>query len=189
MDVLSQLLLLLFRSLVVILPLTVGWLAFRRLALSASPNAWLYAVTCLFATATTAGLLPWALGVSRVNGLFFVFSVFAPAIWVGVVMLCDIKRQNRPYERDLLVETVLKLRPDAKPTPLVLENPDIPGTPVPIFRHNVPAPAAAPQETDRDVLSVAREMRGNSSSDARRPRLLPPPDIGELPFLRGTGAG
>lgn len=187
MDVLSPLFLLLFRSLVVMLPLTVGWLAFRRLARSESRNAWLYAVTCLLSAATTAGLVPWALGISRVNGLFLVLAVFSPAIWVAVVTLCDVARRSRPYDPDIIVDAVLKFRSQQKPTPLVLENPDWPGTPMPVFRHSAPANTDAPLPAVRSVLSVAREMRGNRTSDARRPRLLPPPDVSDLPFLRKSG--
>ena len=68
MDVLSPLFHMVLRSLVVLFPLTVGWLAFRRLALSKSANAWIYAVICLFAAVTAAGVLPWTLGL-----ILFVF--------------------------------------------------------------------------------------------------------------------
>ena len=55
-EVLGILLMLLFRSFIVLLPLTIVWLSFRRLAKSHGGNTWIYALTCLFALVTTAGL-------------------------------------------------------------------------------------------------------------------------------------
>jgi len=197
MDILSPLFLLIFRALVVVLPLTTGWLAFRRVLFSRSPNAWLYAMTCLFSAVTVAGLLPWALGLANVSWIFFLFSAFCPAVWVIVVMLCDMSRSRASsYEPDLVVGAVAKLTSKQKPSPLVLENPDWPGAPMPVFRHNKPAnlpkqiaanaeikSAEKAAETTKTVLSIAREMRRNKDSDARRPKLLPPPDVAQLPFL------
>lgn len=204
MDVLSPLFQLLFRSLVVLLPLTIGWLAFRRLALSKSGNAWIYAVTCLFAAVTTAGLLPWALGLAKASWVFFIFSAFCPAIWIGVLTICDMSRRTI-YGPDPILETILTFSSRQKGTPLVLENPDWPGTPVPVFRHKapdsdqvrfVPKDVATKTEAEtaadakkRTLLSIAREMRGNDSSDARRPKLLPAPDIPSLPFIKGSATG
>ena len=192
MDVVGLLFQFLFRAFVIVLPLTTGWLAFRRLVLSRSSNAWIYAMTCLFAAITAAGLLPWALGLGSAAWIFFVFSAFCPAIWIGVVMMCDMSR-SRPssYEPDA-EDSVVTFTSTQKSAPLVLENPDWPGAPIPVFRHNGPAnlPEApgsdgAPKtsEPTKHLLAIAREMRKNTSSDARRPKLLPPPDQVQLPFL------
>lgn len=189
MDVLSPLFQLLFRALVVVLPLTIGWLAFRRLMLSRSANAWIYATTCLLTAVTTAGLLPWTLGLAGGNWLFFLLSAMSPPIWMGVIMICDPISQPSVYDTkaDPREETakVHRLRP------LVLEKPDWPEAPVPVFRHMKPAantpnsPSPGKESAAKTLLSVARDMRGNSTSDSRRPRLLPPPErvLRDLPFL------
>ena len=193
MDVLSPLLHLLFRAFVVVLPLTTGWLAIRRLILSKSTNAWIYAVTFLFAAVTFAGLLPWTLGFGKAGWVFFLFAAFCPAIWIGVVMMCDANRVRKStYEPDPIIEPAPTFVSKQPATPLILENPDWPGTPIPVFRHKVvakPAAAASAFQPDADqsksktILSIVREMRKNRSSDDRRPKLLPPPDASELPFL------
>lgn len=194
MDILSPLFSLVFRGLVVLMPLTTAWLALRRLILSRSVNAWVYALTCLFAAVTAAGIAPWALGLSRASGIFFVFSAFCPAIWIAVVILCDGNRRTH-YDAESITDAVVTFRPSRRRPALVLENPDWPGTPVPVFRHggaanDEPSRSARSQatvvETTRTLMAIAREMRGNVNSDARRPRLLPPPDIGELPFIKGS---
>ena len=189
MDVLSPLFQLLFRALVVVLPLTIGWLSFRRLMMSRSANAWIYATTCLLTAVTTAGLLPWTLGLAEGNGLFFLLSAMSPPIWMGVIMICDPVTQPSAYdsnrEPNAQVAEVHQLRP------LILEKPDWPEAPVPVFRHLKPAantpnsPSASQESRTKSLLSVARDMRGNSTSDARRPRLLPPPErrVNDLPFL------
>ena len=189
MDVLSPLFQLLFRALVVVLPLTIGWLAFRRLMMSRSANAWIYATTCLLTAVTTAGLLPWTLGLAEGNGLFFLLSAMSPPIWMGVIMICDPVTQPSAYDShadpDTEVAEIHQLRP------LILEKPDWPEAPVPVFRHLRPAantptsPLPTQESPAKSLLSVARDMRGNSTSDARRPRLLPPPErpVNDLPFL------
>lgn len=196
MDVFSPIFQLLFRSVVLLLPLTIGWLAFRRLVLSKSGNAWIYAVTCLFAAVTVAGLLPWALGLATTSWVFFILSAFCPAIWIGVVTLCDMSRRTF-YGHDPVADAVLTFTSKQKPTPLVLEDPEMPGNPVPVFRHRSPEsgkvsfeaqPLTVSEEkapAKRSLMSIAREMRGNDTSDARRPKLLPAPDIRQLPFLKG----
>lgn len=195
MDVFSPIFQLLFRSLVILLPATIGWLAFRRLVISKSGNAWIYAVSCLFAAVTAAGLLPWALGLAKVSWVFFLLSAFCPAIWIGVVTVCDMSRRTL-YGPDPVADTVLTFSSRQKPAPLVLENPELPGAPIPVFRHRSTdtgvdtfTPCALPAKIEpapekRSLMSVAREMRGNDTSDARRPRLLPAPDIGRLPFIK-----
>ena len=60
MDVVSPLIYLALKSLITLFPMTVVWLAFRRLALSKTDNAWIYAAMCIFAAVTSAGVLPWA---------------------------------------------------------------------------------------------------------------------------------
>ena len=191
MDILSLLISILFRSLVVVLPLTTGWLALRRLMLSHSANAWYYAATCLFAAATVAGLLPWALGITQVGWLFFVLAAFCPAVWIGVVILCDGSRATA-YQSGGNADSGPVFRPRKPSPPLVLENPDWPGAPIPVFRHKglagTQAAVAAGSKPKanrpgRTLLTVARDMRTNTTSDARRPRRLPAPDIYELPFL------
>lgn len=188
MDVLSPLLELLLRSALVLLPLSVGWLAFRRLALSKSGNAWIYAVTCLLASVTVAGTLPWALGITSVSWIFLALALFCPALWFGVVVLCDLNRR-REYGPDPMVDALMSLRPPRKAPPLVLEHP-VEEENVPVFRHSRPPPApipmarSKPNPTSRTIMSIAREIRGNRTSDSRRPKLLPSPEGRELPFLR-----
>ena len=113
MDVLSQMFSLLFRSFVVMLPLTTGWLALRRLFMSRSTNAWIYAATSLLATATVAGLLPWAMGVTQASWIFFILAAFCPAVWISVVMLCDGPRQ-RAYQSTDPPEAIATFTPAAR---------------------------------------------------------------------------
>ena len=195
MDVLGPLFQLLFRVLFVVLPLTMGWLAFRRLMLSRSANAWNYATTCLFMAVLAAGLLPWMLGLGSANWLFFMFSATSPVIWMGVVMICDPVNQPSAYDPEVSdeAEAVPVFAPrlnTAQPErPLVLEKPDWPDAPTPVFRHKMAAPdmatAGADQAASRSLLAVAKGMRGNINSENRRPRLLPAPDHygTDLPFL------
>ena len=191
MDVLSPLFQLLFRALVVVLPLTVGWLAFRRLMLSRSANAWIYATTCLLTGVTSAGLLPWTLGLTQGNWLFFLLSALSPPIWMGVIMICDPVSQPSAYDTRPEPQSAPEVARFKPKRPLILEQPDWPEAPTPMFRHLKPAanmpvpPDAAEEGPTKSLLSVAREMRKNRSSDARRPRLLPPPKRTpeELPFL------
>ena len=196
MDILGPLLQLLFRAFFVVLPLTIGWLAFRRLMLSRSGNAWIYATTCLFTAIITAGLLPWTLGIGSAGWLFFVFSALSPVIWMGVVTICDPLNEPSSYDTedadDVAVTPTIILR-SRRPTPqtktLVLEQPKWPEAPTPMFRHSRAAPAPAEVEVEdtlgKSLLKVAKEMRGNDTSDDRRPRLLPSPDRygTDLPFL------
>lgn len=187
MDVLSPLFEVILRSLLVLMPLTVGWLAFRRLALSKSGNAWVYAITCLLAAVTAAGTLPWALGLTEANWVFLAIAIFCPAIWFGVVMLCDTARR-REYGPDPVVATFLGLSRPHKAPPLILESP-VEDHSRPVFRHSKPAspmPMATskPSPTTRSLMTIAREIRENRTSDRRRPKLLPPPGGTELPFIQ-----
>lgn len=169
------------KSMVLLVPLTVTWLAFRRLVKSRTTNAWLYAAAGLLTALTSAGLAPWAVGLSQANWLFFVLAAFSPAIWLGVVTVCGYYSQNSYGDA---VQEV------AHP-PLILEQPDWPDAPTAVFRHHASEPIATEtmvaDDTPRGVLAVARDMRGNKSSDKRRhPLMLPAPStsIESLPFVR-----
>ena len=204
MDLLSPLFQLLFRAIVILLPLTVGWLALRRLVLSRTSNAWIYAITCLFGTVTFAGLLPWTLGFGHSSSIFFLLSALSPAVWMLVIVICDPTAQLASYDSI----GPAPLEPDTpefsgaptpaptqstptRSTPLILEEPAWPDMPVPMFRHRAIAAnlAAGPESLKKDVaksiLSVARGMRRNATSDSRRPKMLPAPDkiASDLPFL------
>lgn len=192
MDALNPFSVLLFKFLVLMLPLSVVWLSARRLFLSKSGNAWIYAITCLFSVMTMAGLVPWAFGLMQANWVFFVFSAFCPAIWIGVVTVCDMSRRAL-YETDPVTDTALKFKSSQKPLPLVRENPAKPGATVPVFRHRSPVKARIPTirkvektvaSATKSLMSVAREMRGKETSDDRRPKLLPSPEMKSLPFLK-----
>ncbi len=187
MDVLSPLLHLVLRSLVVLFPLTVGWLAFRRLALSKTANAWIYAVICLLAAVTAAGVLPWTLGLTPINWPLIALAMACPAIWVGVILFCDISRVQR-YGVDPLLALARSAaqKPSEKAEPLVLQ----PSHAVqPVFRHTAkPSPRATQPKPTRStgtqtILKLARDIRGNPTSDRHRRKLLPPPEKAELPFL------
>lgn len=191
MDVLSPLFHLGLRSLVVLFPLTVGVLAFRRLALSKSANAWVYAAICLFAAVTAAGVMPWTLGLTPIKWPLVILSMLCPGVWILTICYFDVSRMRR-YGPDPLVSVARAVADTviAKPTlpPLVLQASD---TPTPTFRHHK-TPAAQIEETSQrspktqSVLKAMRDIRGNRSSDQRRPRLLPPPERAELPFLKKT---
>lgn len=219
MDALTLVLLFLFKSFVVLLPVVVGGLAFRRLTKSKTSNAWIYAVTCLFAAVTAAGLLPWAVGLSASSWGFFVLAAFCPAVWFAVTTICDVSR-NSSYETEIEdIPTVLfKAYRKAAPAPLLLNEPlkvkeQLEDMPRPVFIHNEPANTDAPSEPKTDaaptvatidapidpeedvavqpigeksVLDVAREMRRNKSSEERRPKLLPAPSIGKMPFIKSS---
>ncbi len=192
MDVLSPLLHVVLRSLVVLFPLTVGWLAFRRLALSKSSNAWLYAAICLFAAVTAAGVLPWTLGLTGLNWVLVSVALLSPVLWIGVIVVCDVSRGHR-YGNDPLIDAARSVVQKSAPklAPLVLETPVLPDVTEPVFRHRatVRCPAKAPREfgqKTRTILSLARDIRGNPTSDRHRPKLLPPPVSKELPFLKDS---
>ncbi|NNE79233.1 MAG: hypothetical protein HKN18_03080 [Silicimonas sp.] len=155
-------------------------------------------MSCLFASVTAAGILPWALGMGSVSWIFFLFSAFCPAIWIGVVLMCDLSRpvpttydSDQALPTEMPVATFTSSQRESKP--LVLENPDWPGAPIPVFRHKEDEPtantASPPRESPASdatstLLAVARDMRKNRDSDARRPKMLPPPEMTQLPFLK-----
>lgn len=204
MDTLALITQLLVRSALLLLPVGVAMLAFRRLALSESANAWLYAGMAMIACVTAAGLAPWAVGGAPGYWIFFLLAPLCPALWLGVVILCDLDR-NHDYDR---AEPTPRHAPKARP--LVLENPEWPGAPVPVFRHSglngqkkrEQAPLFVPRSRTsgsniqphggQTVLDIARAMRGNVSSQHRRKPLALPAPNGErrvenaenLPFLK-----
>lgn len=197
--------LLLIKSLLLIVVLAVFWLAVRRLLLSRSANAWLYAATSIFSLMTLLGLLPWALGIGTTHPVFFVFAAMTPTVWYGVVTMCNATRPMR-YDSEL-ERTILRFLSLARvprfTEPLVLVDPKWPEAPMPVFRHTAPeipdtnvsrpvakaavaerGQKAAPvgetrrsrvSEATRSLLGVARGMRRNESSEIRRIKLLPPP--------------
>ncbi|MDJ0638470.1 MAG: hypothetical protein QNJ20_06525 [Paracoccaceae bacterium] len=195
MDVLGPLILLVLRSLVVLFPMTVCWLAFRRLALSKSGNAWLYAAMCLFSAVTTAGVLPWALGLTPLSWLLLGLALICPVFWIITVVVCDVSRQSR-YGPDVIAHVSKRItRNSPKPIePLVLENPEPPSTPVPVFRHTEkvkerPKDRPAVSTATRTILNLARDIRSNPTSESRRPKLLAPPKSDGLPFVRRRADG
>jgi hypothetical protein len=197
MDALTLVLQLLFKSFVVMLPVLVGALAFRRLARSKTSNAWIYATTCLFAAVTAAGLMPWAIGLSSSSWMFFVLAAFCPAIWFGVTTICDFNRKGTYSSEVQDVYTLFFKHTQNKVVePLVLKNP-VADMPAPVFQHKEPANTDAPSSLmeedtpqaigEKSVLEIAREMRRNKSADERRPKLLPAPTVDELSFIKRPG--
>lgn len=200
MDVVATFVQIGFRSLFLLFPVAVAGLAYRRLALSRSANAWVYAGVALFATLTAVALLPWAVGTGVLGGLTAIAALFCPPLWVGVVLLCDsaqIPNAYESFEDDEfdLPQPVFRSRKNsaAQTDPLMLERPEWPGAPEAMFMRNRPEHSAPPECKDplpsvRNVLSIVREMRGNPTSEARRPRLLPPPGptatLRDMPFIR-----
>lgn len=165
------------RTGVILLPLTVGVLSFRRLILSTTRNSWLYGAMGLLSVFTVFALLPWAVFDLPVRAFVIGLAIALPPMWVGLVLFCGVGHV-RPYDRDQEREDV-----SALPT-LVLENPvDEP----PIFRHRQAPVTGQPPRASSNILTAARAMRGNPSSDPRRrpvpPKALPPPSP-HLPFLR-----
>lgn len=216
MDSVALLIQLLAKTLFLAMPFGVTWLAFRRLALSESANSWLYAGCGLFAAFTTAGLAPWAFGLTDVSWIFFLFAALCPPIWLVVVLICGFGRsENYDASEDDITDHVVAFSPNKRrPPPLILEHPEWPDAPKPIFRHTPDAPIAnenaaigdAPDAAvfgntlraivpvpdtavPRSLLSIARDMRRNEDSRKhRKPLLLPPPleagDLPHLPFLK-----
>jgi hypothetical protein len=200
---LGLLFLLVIKSLLLILTLAVFGLALRRLMLSNSANAWLYAATALFALLTSLGLVPRTLGFGHSHPVFFVFAAMTPAIWYGVVTMCNSTRPLR-YDSELertFVRFTTMLSTPRLTSPLVLKDPKFPDAPQPVFRHTpssglgMPEPVMEPvleqpspapkearvlrrgraSEATQSLLGIARAMRRNKTSESRRIKLLPPP--------------
>lgn len=193
MDILSPFLHLAVKSLVILFPLTVSWLAFRRLALSKSTNAWIYASICLFAVTAAAGVLPWSLGLSDLNIPLLLMALAAPTLWVATLFICDLSRVSR-YGPDPLFATARSVAEKAAPnlTPLLLGEDMRTAKEAPVFRHQpkpVPVLSELPERSaaTKTLLALARDIRGNTSSERRRPKLLPAPETRELPFVPTGG--
>ena len=206
---------LVIKTILVIVPLTVTWLAIRRLLRSKSGNAWLYAVTSMFAGITSVGLTPWAFGIGASHWVFFAFACMSPAVWVAVAVLCNASR-TVDYVDDVEwamrhLREIKELYRGPKATAdgndlLILSNPTWPDHPVPVFRHAIdsakeePKPAPSKQSarlkltttqevTAQKIIRIAKTMRRNPSSDPRRIKLLPPPRADgntDLPFLKSS---
>ena len=161
------------RAGLVLPPLAVAVLAFRRLALSRSGNAWIYAITGLLAFFVGAALLPFVILGRSVDPFFIALALLLPFLWVGVVLVCG-PGQAEVYDiEDLPLD-------DA---PLLLTDP-LPDV-RPVFRHHRPIQkiAGTAPRSSSGVMAAAKRMRGNPTSEARRPKALPPP-LPDLPFLR-----
>ncbi|MBT8412900.1 MAG: hypothetical protein KJO30_01110 [Boseongicola sp.] len=195
------------------LPLAVAWLALRRLMLSKTVNAWIYAGAGLFAVFTAVGLAPWALGFQPISWMFLIFAFLCPPLWLATVVLCGMGRVSGYDMAEFEAEEHTKTEdvdatPKARPAPLMLVEPiwpepeQPPEQPIvtanPVFKthrsilRNARDMASArlkSESEDRSVLDVARSMRGNPNTAKRRMRpLLPPPhamsDLPNLPFLQ-----
>lgn len=192
------------KTAILIASLSVTYLSLRRFLISKSSNAWLYSAVFLLSFVTTLGLSPWLLGFGETHPIFLLFVTMLPAIWYGVVMLCNSTRAIS-YDSELApvfhrIVTLANMRNHSE-APLVLEEPQWPDAPWPVFRH-VPAEtpvimqsiASKPKPNGSRVsdatlalLSVARSMRSHASSERRRTKLLPPPSRTareSMPFLR-----
>lgn len=186
MDVFGPLIHLVLRSVVVLFPMTVGWLAFRRLALSTSGNAWVYSAMFLFAAVTSAAVMPWTLGLSAINWVMLILALISPMFWIGVIFLCDTGRTGR-YGTDALESGAKFVWHHVSSS---AGQQDHAKTPLPMFRHTSEPEAASPETpagystATRTLLALARDIRSNPTSEQRRPRRLPPPEKRELPFLR-----
>lgn len=205
MDALALLINLVAKTFFLGLPLGVAWLAMRRLLLSRTLNAWIYAGIGLFAASTAAGLAPWALGFEPIAWIFLIFAFLCPPLWLATVVLCGMGRVTG-YDAEAIEEAVGSVRetPKEKLAPLMLEEPILPqpaqpqSAQKPVFKthrsvlRNARDLASARLKSDpddRSVLEVARSMRGNPNTSKRRMRpLLPPPhamsDLPNLPFLQ-----
>lgn len=173
---------LLSRAFVLSIPIAVGVLAFRRLLISQTTNAWVYALAVGYASFSALGLMPWSLGLQPVSATFMVLALICPLLWIAIIFVCGLG-QNAPYDLDTLEEAEA-MPPPELPT-LLLRNPVLPEH-VPVFRH-YRSPERAPRNLASEVVNVARSMRGRETSEARRVRkLLPPPrpEPPDLPFLR-----
>ena len=172
---------LIVRAAVLSMPIAVGVLAFRRLLLSRTANAWVYALAVGYAAFSTMGLMPWAVGLEPVSASFIVLAMVCPPLWIAIVLVCGMGRQA-PYK---IEDDAFHDHSPAPLDPLLLTNPVVP-EPVPVFRHHR-RKIVAKSFSAAEVVNVAKSMRGRASSDERRVRkLLPPPrpELTDLPFLR-----
>ncbi|MEO1538065.1 MAG: hypothetical protein AAFR73_10065 [Pseudomonadota bacterium] len=193
MDVLSPLLHVAVKSLVMLFPLTVGWLAFRRLALSKSANAWVYAGACLFSAIAAASILPWGLGLTPLNWGLLLLALLSPVVWIATIFVCDMSR-GRPYSDDPLLRTARSLTGRTRPglATLILQEGQRTLDAEPVFKHRErqapPKPVVSQRSTaTTTLLNLARDIRNNATSERRRPKLLAPPERSDFPFLRENG--
>ena len=207
MNAAALLLILVAKTFFLGLPVGVAWLAFRRLVLSETLNAWIYAGVGLFAAFTAAGLTPWAFGFQPTAWMFLVFGFLCPPLWLATVVLCgmgrisgydvpkmDVDDTSLPVQASAEVQS----SPRVPPAPLLLEQPIWPKPEKAVFRthrtllreaRKMASERMKAEPIDRSVLDVARSMRGNSNTTKRRMRpLLPPPhaisEFPNLPFLQ-----
>lgn len=155
------------RALILLVPLAVAWLAIRRLVRSETTNAWIYAATGLLTAFTATGLAPWAFGVGEASWYFFPLAALSAPLWVAVVMICDLDR------RPAYGEEVPSVRPLLLTDPIAPVGEAASGTAM--FRSSRGGARSVrivdrrdSAEAFREVLTVAREMRGNVSTEARR---------------------
>ncbi len=162
MDALSLLAHLMFKTFFLALPVGVAWLAFRRLSMSESRNAWLYSAVGLFASLSAASLAPWALGFAATSWVVLLIALLCPLIWISTVVVCDIRQ--RSYGDDDATDWVIERFTSRQPlpadnpaaAPLVLQTPAVAtdgasSEPVvPVFRHT-PAVETATAPTSVDT--------------------------------------
>ena len=191
------------RSFLLLIPISVAALACRRLWLSRSENAWLYAGMTLLGTVAAVGLVPWAIGFGSVSATIVFLALLSPVFWLGTVLLCDDPASSSAYDEvEEVVELPVFQSRKAKPGPLVLEGADWPDMPKAQFNrafradtieakiHEGEAEKALPviSKNTRALISIVRDMRANPNSESRRPKLLPPPknraSLSEMPFIR-----
>jgi hypothetical protein len=192
------------KTAILVASLSVTYLSLRRFLMSKSSNAWLYSAVFMLSFLTTLGLSPWLLGFGQTHPIFLLFATMLPAIWYGVVLLCNSTRAIS-YDSELApvfhrIVTLANARNRNLAT-LVLEEPQWPDAPWPVFRHAAPETSAIPEpmvskptpngsrvsDATHALLNVARSMRNHASSERRRTKLLPPPSrTGReaMPFLR-----
>lgn len=188
----TALILLLLKTLVLAMPAGVAWLAVRRLLLSRTVNAWLYAATAVLVIVSCVALTPWVFGQAAAHPFAVGLALMSPAIWLALVIFCGPGTGNvydltypDPHatpanEVAAAAPVPLRLAPDAR----LIE-------PVVTFRHRPISPPTilgiAAASGSGSVLDAARAMRANRTSDGRRPKALPPPSAAasDLPFLRG----
>lgn len=191
-----------FRSFLLLLPVAVAALACRRLVLSRSENAWIYAAMTLLAGVAAIGLVPWTIGMGAAKPMILGMALVSPVFWLGVVLLCDVPGGHNSYDElaDDDAHPIFQTH-HSKLEPLVLESPNWPDMPKAQFvrqsiadvrpANNNSKKEAVAENTSTQVqglLSVVRNMRSNPNSEARRPKLLPPPrnraSLSEMPFIR-----
>lgn len=169
------------RVFVLVPPLAVAYLAIRRLMLSRSKNAWLYAITAVIALVVIAGLAPWVFAADTTEPRLIAAALALPPLWLAIVLYAG-PGKGRPYDPDQVAR-----EPEHR-QPLLLSDPITSSVTPPVFRHRKARhilPEYAPPDMSGSVLAAARGMRGHATSDRRRPKALPPPPPSlDVPFLK-----